>query len=913
MTRPRLFLIDGNSLLYRSYYAIKSLATSSGFPTNAIYGFLNTLNKIVEEEKPEFLGIVFDTGLPTVRHQAYKEYKAQRRPIPRELEVQIPVLKNIIKAKNIPFLEYPDYEADDVLATLARLASEQNISTIIVTTDKDLLQVVGPLISIYNPAKDMFIIDDGLRPETITWLKNKKVNKVKDFFGVGANQIADVLALWGDASDNIPGVPGVGEKTAKGLILEFGTIKNLKNNLDCIKNPRIRDSLKNNLDKLELSEKLVKVEDHLNLKLTLDNFKLSEPDNEALVKLYHELGFTSLIPKHLNKNKKEREAKDFTAVLDWELFQKWLSVLKKASWLALDTEANNIYPTKARLVGISFSPKPNQAFYIPLRHRYPQAPEQLAPDAVLSELKSILENPEIKKVGHNIKYDYIVLRREGIKLQGLHLDTMVLSYLLEPNWGKHDLERLAAFYLQEAKIPFNSLAGKGKQQLTIDLVPVEKTTEYACQDSHLAISLSQVLWPKIESQKLDRLYLEIELPLIEVLAEMEIAGVKLDLNLLNNLASELGAQLSLLEKKIYEQAGLEFNLNSPQQLSQVLFHKLNLPASKKTRASGVWSTATEILEELAPLHPLVQAVLEYRQLAKIKSTYTDSLAGLVNPETGRVHTSYNQTVTATGRLSSSEPNLQNIPARGEIGKRIRQAFIPEKGCLLLSADYSQIELRLLAHLSGDPLLIETFLSDRDIHTETAHRVFGPAAELFPEEMRRKAKIINFSIIYGTSAFSLSKELGTSASEAQKFIDRYFIEHKKVKEYLDGTIEAAKAKGYAETIFGRQRQIPELKSTENNTLQAGRRIALNTPIQGSAADIIKLAMVKIYQEIKVQGLKSKMILQVHDELVFEVPWEEKDVLEGLVKDRMENIYPLKVPLKVHLGWGQNWAEVKYKEV
>ncbi len=909
MTRPRLFLIDGNSLLYRSYYAIKNLANSSGFPTNAIYGFLNTLNKIVEEEQPELLGIVFDAGLPTVRHQAYKEYKAQRRPMPKELEVQLPVLKKIIQAKHIPLLEYPDYEADDVLATLARLASEQNIQTIITTTDKDLLQVVGPLVAIYNPAKDMFIIDDDLDPESIAWLRNKKVSRVKDFFGVGANQIADVLALWGDASDNIPGVPGVGEKTAKSLILEFGTIENLKNNLDLIKNPRIRDSLKNNLDKLDLSAKLVKVEDRLNLKLELDDFKFSEPDNEALVKLYQELEFTSLIPKHINK--KQRSDKDFIAVLDQELLQKWLSLLKKTSQLSLDTETTNIYPTRARLVGISFSLQPNQAFYIPLRHNYPQATKQLPADQVLSELKPILENPEIKKIGHNIKYAYIVLQREGIKLQGLYLDTMVLSYLLEPNWGKHDLERLAAFYLQEARIPYNTLAGKGKKQLTIDLVPVEKTTEYTCQDSCLAISLAQVLWQKIEARKLDKLYLEIELPLIEVLAEMEIAGVKLDLDLLKNLSSELGTQLKLIEKKIYELAGLEFNLNSPQQLSQVLFHKLNLPASKKTRASGAWSTATEILEELAPLHPLVQAVLEYRQLAKIKSTYTDSLAGLVNPDTGRVHTSYNQTVTATGRLSSSEPNLQNIPARGEMGKRIRQAFIPDKGSMLLSADYSQIELRLLAHLSGDPVLIETFLRDRDIHDETARRVFGPEAELFKEEMRRRAKIINFSIIYGTSAFSLARELGTSTSEAQRFIDRYFTEHKKVKEYLDETVETAKTKGYAETILGRQRQIPELKSTDSNTLQAGRRIALNTPVQGSAADIIKLAMVKIYQEMQAQGLTAKMILQVHDELVFEVPVGEKDVLESLVKDRMENIYPLKVPLKVHLGWGRNWAEVKDK--
>ncbi|MBC7362292.1 MAG: DNA polymerase I [Candidatus Aminicenantes bacterium] len=907
MTSKKLFLIDGNSILYRSYYAIQKLSNSAGFPTNAIYGFINTLKKIIEEEKPEYLGIVFDTGKPTLRHQTYKEYKAQRRPMPEDLVVQMPVLKKVIQAMRIPQFEYADYEADDVLATLARLASEQKLPTVIVTTDKDLFQVIGPLVAIYNPAKEIYVVDDRIDPNFLLSLKDKEVKKVEDFFGVKAEQVADVLALWGDASDNIPGVPGVGEKTARNLILEFGTLDNLKNNLDKVKNPRIKESLKNNLAQLELSQKLVKVEDHLDLRLDLGEFRLSEPDYDSLIKLYQELEFTSLIPQYLNK--KESPAKKFSAILSRDEFDQLVDRLKKAELFALDTETTSLYPTRAKLVGISLSLKPGEAFYIPLRHRYPLAPDQLPFDYVLSELKPVLENPKIKKIGQNIKYDYIVLRREGVYLQGIHHDTMVLSYLLEPNWGKHNLDKLAAYYLQETKIPFESLVGKGKNQLTIDEVPVEKVTEYACQDAHLALSLSQVLWPKIKERKLDRLYEKIELPLIEVLAEMELQGVKLDVDLLRSLSAELEAQLARLEKQIYEMSGQEFNINSPQQLSQVLFYKLNLPASKKTRITKGLSTATEILEELAPLHPLVGAVLEYRQLAKLKSTYTDSLVHLVNPETGRVHTSYNQTIAATGRLSSSDPNLQNIPVRGEMGKKIRQAFIAEKGHLLLSADYSQIELRLLAHLSEDPVLCETFLSDRDIHTETARRVFGPAADLFPEEMRRRAKIINFSIIYGTSAFSLAKELETSNSEAQKFIDRYFQEHKKVKEYLDKVVESAREKGYAETIFGRQRQIPELKSKENNTFQAGKRIALNTPIQGSAADIIKLAMVNIYREIKARNLKTKMILQVHDELVFEVPENEKEIVEKLVKNNMENICSLSVPLKVHLGWGQNWAEIK----
>lgn len=907
MIQKQLFLIDGNSLLYRSYYAIQKLSTSAGFPTNAIYGFINTLRKIIEEEKPEYLGIVFDTGKPTLRHQTYKEYKAQRRPMPQDLAIQIPVLKKVIQAMRIPLFEYADYEADDVLATLARLAVEQKIPTVIVTTDKDLFQILGPLVAVYNPAKEVYIIDDTIDPEFFCYLKDKEIKKVEDFFGVKAEQVADVLALWGDASDNIPGVPGVGEKTAKNLIQEFGSIANLKNNLDKVKNPRIKESLKNNLDQLELSQQLVKVEDHLALELDLEKFRLSEPDYESLIKLYQELEFTSLIPQYLNK--KEAKARKFSAILTREDFVQLLHRLKKTECFALDTETTSLYPTRAELVGISLSWQPGEAFYIPLRHRYPLAPEQLSPDYVLAELKSVLENPEIKKIGHNIKYDYIVLKKAGINLQGLHHDTMILSYLLEPNWGKHNLDKVAVYYLQETKVPFESVVGKGKNQVTIDLVPIEKVTEYACQDAHLAISLSQALWPKVQERKLDRLYQEIELPLIEVLAEMELHGVKLDVDLLRSLSAELESQLSRLEKQIYEMSGQEFNINSPQQLSQVLFYKLNLPVSKKTRITRGLSTATEVLEELAPLHPLAGAILEYRQLAKLKSTYTDSLIELINPETGRVHTSYNQTIAATGRLSSSDPNLQNIPARGEMGKKIRQAFIPEDGHLLLSADYSQIELRLLAHLSEDPVLRETFLSDRDIHTETARRVFGPAADLFPEEMRRRAKIINFSIIYGTSAFSLAKELETSTSEAQNFIDRYFQEHKKVKEYLEKVVESAKEKGYVETIFGRQRQIPELKSNDNNIFQAGKRIALNTPIQGSAADIIKLAMVNIYREIKARGLKTKMILQVHDELVFEVPEQEKEIIEELVKKHMENVCKLTVPLKVHLGWGKNWAEAK----
>jgi DNA polymerase-1 len=907
MTASLLFLIDGNSVLYRSYYAIRQLSNSAGFPTNAIYGSINTLNKIIEEARPQYLGVVFDTGRPTIRHQAYKEYKAQRKPMPGDLTVQVPVLKQVLEALKIPVFEYENYEADDVLATLASQAAQKEQPAVIVTSDKDLLQIINPWIAIFNPAKEIYIIDREIAPGFRQALPNKTLITVEDYFGVKPEEVADLLALWGDASDGIPGVPGVGEKTARRLISQFGRLDNLLEHLEEIKNPRLKDSLKNNLETLELSRKLVRVEDRLPLELDFDRLRLSEPDFDSLLKLYQQLGFTTLIPRYLKRP--DPGEKKFVTVLSEEQLQNLIASLEAAEIIALDTETTSLYPTRARLVGLSFSTRPGEAFYIPLRHNYPGAPAQLRADYVLSSLKPILEDENIKKAGQNIKYDYIVLKREGLEVKGIHLDTMILSYLLEPNWGKHSLDRLAVHYLQEAKIPFDSLVGKGKKQLTIDRVPVEKVTEYAGQDAQLAWRLSQVLWPEIKARQLDSLYERIERPLIEVLAAMELWGVKLDLDLLTSLSAELGHRLQKLEKQIYEMAGQEFNINSPGQLSQILFYKLNLPATKKTRINKGLSTATDILEELAPLNPLAGAILEYRQLAKLKSTYTDSLIKLVNPETGRVHTSYNQTITATGRLSSSDPNLQNIPARGEAGKKVRQAFIPETGYQFLSADYSQIELRLLAHLSGDPVLKQIFLEGRDIHTETARRVFGEASGLFPEEMRRRAKIINFSIIYGTSAFSLAKELQTSTGEAQKFIDRYFEEHQQVKDYLDRAVELAKDRGYAETIFGRIRQIPELKSPDNNTYQAGRRMALNTPIQGSAADIIKLAMVNIYRELQAARLKTKMILQVHDELVFEVPLEEKEIIEELARDRMENVCSLSVPLEVHLAWGQNWAEAK----
>jgi len=891
MAEKKLFLIDGNALLYRSYYAIKSLANSKGFPTNAIYGFILTLRKLLDKEKPHYLGIVFDTGKPTLRHKMFKEYKAQRKPMPEDLVVQVPVLKKVIQAFQIPLFEYEDYEADDVLASLARMASAKGIPSVIVTTDKDLLQVVDKSVVVFNPAKEVYL----------------DAAAVKEVFGVKPEQVVDVLSLWGDPTDNVPGVPGVGEKTAKNLIGEFGSLDDLLKHLDRIKNPRVRESIEKNRDILEMSRRLVTIETDLKLEFKVEDFVLSEPDPEELQKLFGELEFMSLLAEYTRAPKKP--LRDCIVILQETELNDLVKLIKKHKAVALDTETNSIYPAQADLVGMSFSVLPGQAFYLPLGHDYEGAPAQIPKDKALAILRDVLTSPAVKKTGQNIKYDAIVLRRAGVEMAGIDRDTLILSYLLEPNWGKHNLTKLTQAYLQEQVIDYHDVVGKGKHEVTMNAVAVDKAAPYACQDADLALRLGLLLWPKVQEKGLDKLYHDIEQPLIPILADMEFCGMGVDAAVLRTLSGEIQTEITRLEKQIYEEAGVEFNINSPRQLAHILFEKMQLPPGKKTRVNKGFSTSIDILQDLAPISPFAQHALEYRQMSKLKSTYADALPELINPYTGRIHTSYNQTVTATGRLSSSDPNLQNIPARGEMGRRFRQAFVPAPGHLLLSADYSQIELRVLAHLSGDEALVEIFRQDRDIHGETAKRVFGDSLFVQPEEQRRRAKIINFSIIYGASAYSLARELQTSTAEAQDFIDRYYARYPGVMDFLEAKVAEAKERGYSETLFGRQRPVPELRLADRNVQQAGRRIALNTPIQGTAADLMKMAMIDAWREIKERGLHSRMILQVHDELVFEVPESETKVMESLVKDKMENVYALKVPLKMHLAWGVNWAEAK----
>ncbi len=891
MSGKTLLLVDGHSLLYRSHYAIRGLSNSRGFPTNAIYGFVNTLKKLRDEEKPDYWAVVFDLEGPTVRHEEFKDYKAHRKPMPEDLAVQLPRLRDVLRALRIATAEFPKYEADDVLATLASRAAGQGLRTVIVTTDKDLLQLVGGTVSVWNPSKET-LLDEA---------------KVEEFFGVGPGRVVDVLALQGDASDNVPGVPGIGEKTARSLIQEFGSLDDLLAGLDRVRNPRVRERIERNLGLLELSRRLVTVTKDLALDIDLESLSVREPDETETIRLFQELEFPSLLSEFLKKP--VDRSRDYRVVLDARELEDLAVRIGKAGSVALDTETDSPLPTRARLVGLSLAIEPGEAFYVPVGHDYLGAPDQIPKKKALDILRKALEDATVRKTGQNIKYDLIVLRGEGLRLAGIDLDTMVLSYLLEPNWGKHSLEKLALSYLGAAKTSYAEIAGKGKAQTTMDKVAIDRVAPYACQDADLAAELGPLLREKVRSQGLDKLYADVERPLIEVLARMEMWGVRVDPEVLRALSREFESALKRLEKEIHELAGGPFNIQSPKQLSSVLFHKLGLPAARRTRITKGFSTSLDVLEELAFVHPLAKSVLEYRQLAKLKSTYADALPELIHPGTGRIHTSYNQTVAATGRLSSSDPNLQNIPARGEWGTRFRRAFVADPGHRLLAADYSQIELRVLAHLSEDPALVGTFLNDRDVHEETARLVFGEAAAASNAEMRRRAKIINFSIIYGASAFSMAKELGTSAGEAQKFIDRYFEKLPRVRDYLDRIVDEARDRGFSETLLGRKRQVPELRQPDRNIQQAGRRIALNTPIQGSAADIIKLAMLRIDQDIREAGLRTRMILQVHDELVFEVPEGEEARIGEIVGERMEHAVPCRVPLKVRLGWGPNWADAK----
>jgi len=883
--KQRLFLIDGNSFCYRAYYAIRALANSKGFPTNAVYGFVSMMNKLIKSESPDYLAVSFDLKGPTFRHERYEKYKIHRKPMPDDLVMQMPIIKKTVEAYNIPIYEKQGFEADDIIGTVATRSAAKKIDTFIVTGDKDALQLVSEHIKVYSTHKEGLIYD---------------VNKVKQKYGVGPEAVVDIMALMGDASDNIPGVPGIGEKTATELICKYRSLDNLIEHIDELKSQAKKKMIKENLEKANLSRELATIDTEVDIDIDFDKMKMTEPDDEKLLEIFKEMEFKRLVEQFAPS--KSIEGRYKVIATRKELDGLTASLKQHKEW-AFDFETTGTDPMSCEPVGVSFCFKEGQASYI----SFVKKPEAFSDkDYILSKLKGLFEDKNIRKIGQNIKYEEVLLKNLGIELKGISFDTMVASYLLNPSKLNHNLADIAFEHLGYSMTPISELIGKGKAKITMAEVDIADISRYCCQDSDVTFMLKRVLEKALGKKGLDDLFCEIEIPLIESLSGMEFMGVAIDKKFLKDMSKKISGKLLRLSKQIYEMAGSEFNINSPKQLSEILFERLKLPIIKRTK-TGI-STDVEVLNRLAQEHPLPKALLDYRELSKLKSTYVDALPELINPGTKKVHTSFNQTVTATGRLSSSDPNLQNIPIRTEMGRSIRKAFISSfKNGLILSSDYSQIELRILAHLSEDEVLIKAFKEDIDIHTYTASLIFDCKEGDVTDEMRSQAKTVNFGIIYGMSPYGLSKELGITPEVAKGFIDAYFMRYPKVNEYMKSQIEFAREEGYVLTMLKRRRYIPEINSQNQNIRMFAERTAINTPIQGSAADIIKMAMINIYSDLKKKGCKGKMVLQVHDELVFDLPKKELDLITDIVKRHMEEVLELKVPIKVNITSGKNWLE------
>ena len=884
-----LYLIDGSAYVYRAYHAIRSLANSKGLPTNATFGFTRMLIKLIEDRSPEYVVMFFDAKGPTFRHEIYQDYKANRPPMPEDLSIQIPYIKEITHGFNIPVIEMQGFEADDLIGTFRHQAEKAGFFVVMVTGDKDFVQLVTDNAVIWDPMKE----------------KTIDINTVRDDFGVEPYQMIDVMALSGDASDNIPGVPGIGPKTALSLIKTFGTVERLYERVHTITKKKQHENLVQYKKQALLSKELVKIHIDVPFPFNTENFKYQAPDNTRLSKLFKQLEFRQL--QQAFPEQSDLSNKNYRAIYDMSTLFDLIKQLKKAEMFAIDTETTSKDPMKANLVGLSFSMKPNEAFYIPCAHDYPEAPAQIELKSVLSQLKPLLENPDVKKIGQNIKYDWMVLKRHGINLAGVMFDTMLASYLINPSKRAHNLDQIALDFLDHKTITYENISGKGQRDVSFAEIPLEKAMPYSCEDADITLMAYHVLMPLIENAGLMELYDNVELPLVPVLMNMEMTGVCVDREKLTELSKSFEHQLEQLESMIYSIAGEEFNIKSSQQLGRILFEKLKLPVQKKTKKKTGYSTDVSVLTALADKHELPEIILRHRTLAKLKSTYTDALLDLVHPETGRIHTSYNQTVTATGRLSSSDPNLQNIPIRTDEGVEIRKAFVPRKEWILVSADYSQIELRILAHYADDNILIEAFNNNEDIHTRTATEVFQVFPSFVTSELRRQAKVINFGIVYGMSPYGLSKELGISQKMAKTYIDNYFSRYKGVKRFVDQTISDARKTKKTSTLLGRIRLLPDINSSNKAVREFAERTAINTPVQGTAADLIKLAMIRVDTAFREGSLKSAMLLSVHDEIVFEVPPEELASVKVLVKEIMEGIWNLKVPLKVNLASGANWAE------
>lgn len=886
--KPRLFLVDGSNYVYRAFYAIRELSNSKGFPTNAIYGFTNMLIKLCRDYSPDYIAVVFDSKGPTFRHDVYEDYKANRKAMPDELMPQIPYIKDIVRGFSIPVIEEEGMEADDIIGTIAEKYAPGDVETIIVSGDKDMMQLVSDKVRMIDTMKDQTYDAEGVREK----------------FGVGPEKVVEILGLAGDASDNIPGVPGIGEKTAQKLITEYGTIEHVLENADKVRNARVRKNLQEYAEQARLSKVLATIKTDIEMDFDLDNFRLEEPDAEALKELFKEFEFSSLL-QSLKIQEEEDEKGDYRVILTEGDLKGLIGHLKRSKEIALDILLSSPNAMQADMVGISICVEPNTVFYVPLTHDYIDMPGQLHSDMVLKELTPCLTDKKVRKYGHDLKNAIIVFSRKGISMKGISCDVMVAAYVLNPSKRGFGLEDLSREYLDRELAVMKDITGSGSKAIPASAVTVETAMEYSCKRADFVFQLGKILSEEIEREGFGDLFHEVEMPLIEVLASMEASGVLLDTALLKELSGQLAGLLDLSEDKIYRLAGEKFNINSPKQLQVILFDKMGLPKGKKTKAG--YSTDVEVLTNLAMSYELPAEILAYRSLAKLKSTYVDSLPVLINPDTGRVHTSYNQTVAATGRLSSSNPNLQNIPIRTTEGKRIRQAFIAPKGRVIISADYSQIELRILAHLSGDETLIRAFQTDEDIHTRTASDVFGVFPEMVNGEMRRQAKVINFGILYGMSPFGLSKELGINQKLAKAYIDEYFRKFQGVRTFLDTILEKARKDGFVTTLLNRRRYLPDINSRNGAVRQFAERTAINTPIQGTAADLIKVAMLNIWSTLRDKAMETSMIMQVHDELVFEAPDHEKDAVVKLVKREMEEVISLEIPLKVEISAGNNWDE------
>jgi DNA polymerase-1 len=900
----KLLLVDGSSYLYRAFHALPPLTNSHGQPTGAVLGVINMLNKLVKEEAPTRVAVVFDAPGRTFRDDLFDSYKAHRAPMPDDLRSQVQPLLDAVEAMGLPMLRVVGVEADDVIGTLAVQAAYAGYEVLISTGDKDMAQLVGPRISLVNTMTNTRLDREG----------------VKAKFDVFPEQIVDYLALVGDSSDNIPGVTGVGPKTAAKWLHQYHTVDSLIADAGSITG-KVGENLRGELPALELSRKLATIDTNVALALTADELTAREPELATLRDLYTRLELRILLrslepmadnsaapqPVTMPAPVTPVRARAYEKVLSQDVLDAWLAKLADAPLISFDTETDSLDYMRAAIVGVSFAVAAGEAAYVPLAHDYPGAPEQLSRDHVLALLKPLLEDASKPKLGHHLKFDSHILANYGIAFSGQRYDSMLESYVLNSVATRHDMDSTVQKYLGMSTIHFEDVCGKGAKQITFNQVDVDRATEYAAEDADVTLQLHQALWPQLEAEpRLKTLYENIEQPLVPVLYRMERTGVLVDRELLKRQSAELAARMLELQAQAHVEAGGRFNVDSPKQLQEILFGKLGIPVMRKT-PTGQPSTAEDVLEELAATHELPKLILEYRQIAKLKSTYTDKLPEQIDPQTGRIHTSYHQAVAATGRLSSSDPNLQNIPIRTPEGRRIRQAFIAPPGFSLIAADYSQIELRIMAHLSGDASLLSAFAEDRDVHQATAAEVFGMALEAVTAEQRRSAKAINFGLIYGMSAFGLARQLGIGRADAQRYVDLYFERYPGVKRYMDETKEKARETGYVETIFGRRLYLPEIQSRNQALRQYAERSAINAPMQGSAADIIKRAMIDVDAWLQTSGVRARLIMQVHDELILEVAESQIASVVEQVRDHMARAAALSVPLKVDVGIGLNWDE------